>query len=275
MGLRVASLNSGSNGNCYYIGNETDAILVDAGISCRETERRLKRLELSIKKIKGIFITHEHNDHVLGLHKLCKRHKIPVYMTKATRKSFSLNWAEGIAIDFVAYQPVTVGTLTVTAVPKFHDAAEAHSFMVSDGAVNVGVFTDMGRVCPDLIKNFKQCHAAILESNYDEEMLETGGYPLPLKNRIRGGWGHISNRQALQLFMQHRPAFMTHLFLGHLSKNNNRPELVSEMFGRVAGTTEIIVASRYQETDIAHVEGNGVASKTEAVQLSLFGRGAD
>ncbi|MCU0419978.1 MAG: MBL fold metallo-hydrolase [Cyclobacteriaceae bacterium] len=271
MGLRVASLNSGSNGNCYYIGNNTDAVLIDAGISCRETERRLKRLELSIKKVKGIFITHEHNDHILGLHKLCKRHQLPVYITQATRKNFSLEWDEGIAIDFAAYRPISVGTLTVTALPKFHDAADAHSFLVSDGAVTVGVFTDMGRVCPDLIKNFSQCHAAILESNYDEEMLETGAYPLPLKNRIRGGWGHISNRQALQLFMQHRPVFMTHLFLAHLSKNNNRPELVEELFGRVAGHTKIMVASRHQESEIAYVEGATSPAKTGLTQLSLFG----
>jgi phosphoribosyl 1,2-cyclic phosphodiesterase len=273
MALRVASLNSGSNGNCYYIGNEHDAILIDAGISCRETERRLKRLELSIKKIKGIFVTHEHKDHILGLHKLVKRHKIPVYITKRTRKNPSLEWSEGLANDFSAYQPITKGTLTITAIPKFHDANDPHSFIVTSAGVTVGVFTDMGRVCEDLINNFQQCHAAIVESNYDEEMLETGGYPVMLKDRIRGGWGHISNRQALQLFLQHRPAWMTHLFLGHLSKNNNKPEIVAEMFNQVAGTTRIIVASRQEETELVTIETVGsppVLKEEKRTQLSLF-----
>ena len=278
MTLQVASLNSGSNGNCYYIGNRNEAVFIDAGISCREIERRMKRLELSIKKVKAIFITHEHADHINGLAKLIKKLKIPVYISAVTRKSSALNWTEGIAVNFRAYEPIIVGDLTITASPKFHDANDPYSFVVSHQGINVGVFTDSGRVCDNLVKNFKICHAAFLESNYDEEMLELGNYPLSLKNRIRGGVGHISNKEALQLFLAHRPSFMTHLFLAHLSKNNNTPEIAEALFKSVAGETRIIVAPRSGETEVFEIDGVPVANtvsnyahKNKSInQLTLF-----
>lgn len=270
MALTLASLNSGSNGNCYYIGNEYDAVLIDAGISCRETERRLKRLNLSIEKVRAIFITHEHNDHISGLHKLVKRHNIPVYVSLATRQSFSLEWSIKLSHSFTTYQPVTIGGLTITSLPKYHDAADPHSFTITYQGITVGVFTDMGRVCTHLVNNFKQCHAAVLESNYDEAMLENGGYPLHLKNRIRGGQGHISNRQALQLFMEHRPEFMSHLLLGHLSHHNNSPEVVEAMFNAVAGKTKIVVASRYRESEAFTITTAQVKPRTTVEQLQLF-----
>jgi phosphoribosyl 1,2-cyclic phosphodiesterase len=276
MALQVASLNSGSNGNCYYIGNETEAVLIDAGISCRETERRMKRLELSLKKVKAILITHEHADHINGLLKLVKKHKIPVYITKATRHHPLLGWCESTAIHFQAYQPIQIGELEIIPVPKFHDANDPHSFLISDGSVTVGVFTDSGRVCDNLIANFKLCHAAFLESNYDEEMLMNGDYPIHLKNRIRGGLGHLSNKEALQLFLTHRPPFMSHLFLSHLSKNNNTPEIAEALFKSVAGETQIIVAPRNEETEVFTVSSNlsspRVKRKSQVAesQLKLF-----
>lgn len=278
MSLSIASLNSGSNGNCYYIGNFTEGVLIDAGISCRETERRLKRLGLSIKMVKAIFITHEHADHINGLPKLVRKHHLPVYMTHATRSNLRSGWTEIRAISFQAYEPITIGNLTVTAFPKFHDAADPHSFIVSHNNVNVGVFTDTGRNCEHLIKNFEKCHAAFLESNYDEDMLETGGYPQHLKDRIRNGHGHLSNKQALQLFLNHRPAFMSHLILSHLSANNNTTEIVDDLFSDVASQTQIIIASRKKETGLYHINRQpiqikknlkAVPAKNE-LQLSLF-----
>lgn len=270
MSLTLASLNSGSNGNCYYVGNANEAVLIDAGISCRETERRLKRLGLSIEQVKAIFITHEHNDHISGLHKLIKRHNIPVYVSFATRQSLSLEWSMKLSHSFTTYQPVAIGGLTITSLPKHHDAADPHSFLITHQNTTVGVFTDMGRVCQHLVNNFKQCHAAILESNYDEVMLETGSYPQHLKNRIRGGSGHLSNKQALQLFMEHRPAFMSHLLLGHLSHHNNNPALVANMFNAVAGSTKIVIASRYRETEVFQINAVSTKPRVVAEQLQLF-----
>ncbi|MGN6640381.1 MAG: MBL fold metallo-hydrolase [Mucilaginibacter sp.] len=260
MSLFIASLNSGSNGNCYYIGNAQEAVLVDAGISCRETERRMKRLGLSMQKVKAIFISHEHSDHINGLTVLSKKYQLPVYITPATLQSSRLQLEHHLIISFKAYEPVTVGSITVSAFPKFHDAAHAHSFVINDDKVTIGVFTDIGMACNHVTEHFAKCHAAFLEANYDEEMLQKGRYPYHLKRRISGGLGHLSNRQALEVFLTHRPAFMSHLLLSHLSQDNNRPELVHELFSRHAEGTEIIVASRHGETQVYHIDGVPVPS---------------
>ncbi|HLZ16258.1 MAG TPA: MBL fold metallo-hydrolase [Cyclobacteriaceae bacterium] len=272
MSLFIASLNSGSNGNCYYIGNEDGGILIDAGISCRETERRLKRLGLSIKMIKAIFITHEHADHTHGLLKLVKKHYLPVYMSQGTKSNLRSGAREIRSVPVRSYEPVLVGGITITPIPKFHDAVEPHSFIVSHNQVNVGVFTDTGRHCEHLVKSFQRCHAAFLESNYDDAMLEQGGYPQHLKDRIRKGFGHLSNKQALQLFLTHRPPFMSHLILSHLSANNNKPEIVENLFAGVSGETEIVVASRKKETALYRIAQNGPEKPPahRKTQLSLF-----
>ncbi len=272
MSLFVASLNSGSNGNCYYVGNEREAILVDAGISCRETEKRMARLGLSMRKVKAIFISHEHSDHIRGITVLAKKYRLPVYITPLTLQHGGLALEDGLISAFVTGEPTHIGGLLVTAFSKQHDAAHPHSFTIACGDVKVGVFTDIGTVCENLVFHFGQCHAAFLETNYDEELLENGRYPLHLKRRIRGGMGHLSNKQALALFMDHKPAYMTHLFLSHLSQDNNNPALVHDLFNTHANGTEIIVASRYVETPVYHI--NGGASKvntvTENLQFTLF-----
>jgi phosphoribosyl 1,2-cyclic phosphodiesterase len=274
MSLFIASLNSGSNGNCYYVGNDQEAVLIDAGISCRETEIRMKRLGLLLRKVKAIFISHEHSDHINGVSVLSKKYQIPVYVTPETKRGGRLNLKENLAFSFVAYQPVLIGNLSITPFPKLHDASDPHSFVVASDTVNVGVFTDIGSPCEHVIRNFKQCHAVFLESNYDEEMLEMGRYPIQLKNRIRDGKGHLSNRQALDLFLQHRPSFMSHLLLSHLSAENNSQRIVRELFREKSGDTKIIIATRSKETPVYHIRHTtrrAFASKQESYsQLSLF-----
>ncbi|HEY9363330.1 MAG TPA: MBL fold metallo-hydrolase [Chitinophagaceae bacterium] len=250
MSLFITSLASGSNGNCYYVGNDNEAVLVDAGISCREIEKRIKRLALSIQKIKAVFVSHEHADHIRGIAVLSKKYNLPVYITAPTLKNGRLHVEKQLAKSFTAYQPVSIGALQVTAFPKFHDAADPYSFIVAQEDLKVGVFTDIGQPCQHLIDHFRQCNAAFLEANYDDEMLDAGSYPYYLKTRIRGGLGHLSNKQALELFTTHRPSFMTHLLLSHLSKNNNRPDLVEQLFNQHAGATKIIIASRFEETAV-------------------------
>ena len=248
MSLFITSLASGSNGNCYYIGNEKEAVLIDAGISCRETEKRMKRLGLSMAKVKAIFISHEHSDHIRGLQSLVKKHQLPVYITPPALQYGGLSLNGSSIRSFKAYEPVSIGDLVITAFPKLHDASDPYSFIVAGREIKVGVFTDIGLPCQHVIKHFGQCHAAFLEANYDDEMLDNGNYPVYLKRRIRGEKGHLSNRQALELFRKHKPAFMSHLFLSHLSKNNNCPRLVQELFDQHADGVKIVVASRFEET---------------------------
>jgi phosphoribosyl 1,2-cyclic phosphodiesterase len=257
MSLFIASLNSGSNGNCYYVGDETDAVLIDAGISCRETEKRMKRLGLPMEKVKAIFVSHEHGDHISGVAVLAKKYALPVYITAQTFRNGRILMKQQETLSFTAHQAISIGALNITAFPKFHDASDPHSFLVSCGSVNVGVFTDLGVCCDQLIAHFKQCHAAFLEANYDVEMLANGSYPYHLKKRISGGEGHLSNAEALRLFLEHRPAYMSHLLLAHLSKNNNDPKLVEDLFNRHAGNTKIVIAGRYQETEVYHITNNG------------------
>jgi len=256
MSLFITSLNSGSNGNCYYIGNDTEAVLIDAGISCREIERRMKRLGLLMEKIKAVFVSHEHSDHIKGLPVLVKKYQLPVYITPMTMRSGGLNFEENLLKNFIAHEPVSIGGLSVTAFPKFHDACDPYSFIVSDDNICIGIFTDIGAPCVHLKKYFQKCHAAFLEANYDEKMLEKGNYPIYLKNRIRGGKGHLSNKQAVELFVSYKPDFMSHLLLSHLSKNNNSPELVKELFNAHAENVKIIVASRYEETEVFRISLN-------------------
>ena len=283
MSLFITSLNSGSNGNCYYIGNATEAVLIDAGLSCRETEKRMRQLNLPMEKVKAIFISHEHTDHIKGLPGLVSKYALPYYITAGTFKRSGMVISQA-PVGFTAFQPITIGNISVTAFPKYHDAADAHSFILSHQGVTVGVFTDIGKPCERVTHYFSQCHAAFLEANYDETMLENGSYPIHLKNRIRGGNGHLSNRQALEIFIAHKPAFMTHLLLAHLSKANNHPQLVEDLFNEHAKDTRVMVASRYEPSAVFAIQLNQVETSrvftaspkkalkraAQTMQLNLF-----
>jgi phosphoribosyl 1,2-cyclic phosphodiesterase len=256
MSLYITSLNSGSNGNCYYIGNEREAILVDAGISCREIEKRMKRLGLHMQKVKAVFVSHEHTDHIKGIPTLVKKYQLPVYITPATIYNSGLTIDAHLTMNFNCDGPINIGDLSITAFPKFHDASDPYSFVITHNQVRVGVFTDIGTPCKHLINHFKTCHAAFLEANYDNDMLATGTYPYHLKKRISGGQGHLSNKQALELFKAHKPSFMSHLILSHLSKNNNCPHLVKRLFDEHADGVNMVVASRYEETPVYQIQPN-------------------
>jgi phosphoribosyl 1,2-cyclic phosphodiesterase len=268
MAIFITSLNSGSNGNCYYIGNHREAVLIDAGISCRETERRMKRLGLSMTSVRAIFVSHEHSDHITGVPGLSKKYKLPVYITDSTLRSSGLPLEKNLVRSFRAKEPVIVGALSIIPFSKFHDASDPHSFIVSANKINVGVFTDIGSPCKEVISYFKKCHAAFLEANYCEDMLMNGRYPVFLKNRISSDHGHLSNNQALELFLKHRGKNLTHLVLSHLSKNNNKPELVARIFNENAGDVKIVVASRYEETAVFSIGTPGPIALRQ--QLSLF-----
>ena len=277
MSLFITSLNSGSNGNCYYIGNEKEAVLIDAGISCRETEKRMTRLGLSMSNVRAIFVSHEHIDHITGIPGISKKYQLPVYITKNTLQSASVPIEKHLVHLFKAHQPIAIGGLSVTAFLKSHDAIDPHSFIVSGNDVTIGIFTDIGFSCQQIIDHFGKCHAVFLEANYCEDMLNKGNYPYYLKKRISSDNGHLSNTQALELFMKHKGKQLSHLILSHLSKNNNSADLVSRLFNEKAGDTKVIVASRYGETPLFCIEkGKFVAENSDnklskpVQQLSLF-----
>lgn len=273
MPLFISSLNSGSNGNCYYIGNDHEAVLIDAGISCRETEKRMKRLGLEMDKVKAIFVSHEHGDHITGVPGISKKYKLPVYITPATLHGSQLPLEPSLVNSFEPGKPVNVGQLSVIPFRKYHDAVDPHSFVISQNEVRVGVFTDIGRCCDEVKKYFRECDAVFLESNYCHDMLEKGRYPYHLKRRISGGEGHLSNMEALELFSKFRGQQLKYLILSHLSNNNNDAELVNRLFTAQAGSTNIVVASRHKETGVYHISKTSPAIQDKEViqvQLSLF-----
>lgn len=272
MGLYVTALNSGSNGNCFYIGNDEEAILVDAGISCRETERRMDRLGLSMKKVKAIFISHEHSDHIRGVKVLSKKYQLPVYSTPGTISDAHLSYNNPLNFKLTPYESVAIGDLEVLAFPKNHDAHDPQSFVVKQNGICVGILTDIGAPCEHVIKHFNCCHAIFLETNYDSHMLATGRYPFHLKRRISSHFGHLSNEQALDLFCKHRGPNLSYLFLSHLSKENNDPDLVHNLFRSYADGVEIVLTSRTSEIPVYTITA-GVVKPIPAKpeQLSLFG----
>lgn len=278
MSLQIASLNSGSNANCYYIGNNKDAVLIDAGLSCRETEKRMKRLGLEISRVKAIFISHEHDDHIAGLPVLSKKYGLPVYITNTTLQHCRFELQKELVCSFTHCLPVAIGELSVIPFLKSHDAEDPHSFIISGNAVHVGVITDIGYACKHVTKHFKLCDAVFLESNYCEQMLANGSYPVYLKRRISGRKGHLSNDQALELFLKSKPGNLRLLILSHLSQNNNHPDIVSSMFSQHANGVKVVIASRYKETELFNIERNYTYRSAKAVkkvqenkaQLSLF-----
>lgn len=268
MSLSILSLNSGSNGNCYYVGNQHEAVLVDAGLSCRETEIRLNRSGLSIKKVKAVFITHEHLDHTRGASAIARKHRIPVYISAHTYVYSKWKLNDELVKHFEPYQEIAIGGLSINPFPKLHDASEPFSFTVSGNGITIGVMTDIGSACEHVIRNFSKCHAAFLEANYDEEMLENGSYPVYLKARIKSDHGHLSNHQSLELFIKHRPAFMSHVLLSHLSQDNNNPQLVEKLFKKHAGNTHVSIASRHRESQVFQITGEFVVSENTASAVS-------
>jgi phosphoribosyl 1,2-cyclic phosphodiesterase len=253
-------------------------VLIDAGLSCRETGKRMKRLGLDINLVKAIFISHEHADHIAGLPVLSKKYKLPVYITQNTLRNCNFEIEKSLAFSFIHNKPVSIGELSIIPFIKSHDANDPHSFIISNNTVHVGVITDIGYPCRHVIKHFKLCDAVFLESNYCEQMLENGSYPLHLKKRISSKKGHLSNDQALELFLKHKPDNLQLLILSHLSQNNNHPQIVNKMFTQNAGGVKVVVASRHKETELFNIERNHLLRsartykklKENKAQLSLF-----
>jgi len=278
MNLYLCSLNSGSNANCYYVGTDQDAVLIDAGLSCRETEKRMNQQGLDINKVRAIFVSHEHADHITGVPGISKKFQLPVYITPTTLENSRIPVEPTLVNSFLHNKAVSIGDLRILPFKKNHDGKDPHSFMVSGYGVNVGVITDIGFACKQVIKYFSQCQAVFLESNYCDTMLKNGNYPYHLQQRISGDEGHLSNDQALELFQHYRSADLQLLILSHLSKNNNTPALVNQLFSTHAGPTEIVVASRYEASAVYCIAGKLSASVPVAKrkvlknenQLSLF-----
>lgn len=249
----ICAIASGSNGNCYYVGNSEDAVLVDVGISRKQVLLRMVNRGLDPAKIRGIFISHEHADHMRGVKVLAKVLQVPVYMT---RQTFENTWnpnRPGMYALFAPGEAVELNSLIIHPFLKNHDAAEPCSFRVETNERSVGVFTDIGTPCDNLVDHFKQCDAMFLESNYDEEMLQTGPYPWHLKKRVASDVGHLSNVQAVNLTKEHASEKLQTIFLSHLSGENNTPAIAEEAFASLKVKHKVVLTSRHDASEVLKV----------------------
>jgi phosphoribosyl 1,2-cyclic phosphodiesterase len=267
--LQVCSIASGSNGNCYYVGNEEDAVLVDAGISCRQIEQRMQQVGLSMERIRAIIVTHEHVDHVRGLGQMIKKYRFPIFLTQGTRNSSSLGIDPAYFHTLLPEIPLHIGHLEILPFLKYHDAAEPISVVIRQGDKQVGIFTDIGQVCEKVKKHFQACDIALLESNYDVDLLNQGRYPYFLKNRIRSGHGHLSNDQALALYESAHSPHLRLLLLTHLSGENNCPQKVQALFEQGRGPARIAVASRHSPSAVYQMQTNHLIHQQIRLTLSI------
>lgn len=266
--MKYCALASGSNGNCYYIAKDDVAILIDVGINSKHVHLRMHRLGIDPTYVKAIFITHEHTDHICGLAVLAKKYNLPVYITQGSYEGSRLNLPPHLVHFIKPNARVKIGGLEVIGIPKYHDAREPCSFAVYDGKEIIGVLTDIGRPCDNVKHVIKHSDVLLLESNYDEDLLENGRYPYFLKNRIRNGWGHISNRTALDLLLQNRSPKLKHVILGHLSGENNRVELVEQTFAPHCKDIRLSIATRCAETPLFDTADNS-ATAIEVVSIRI------
>ena len=220
--LRFASLGSGSKGNSTLIECGNTRILIDCGFTLVETERRLQRLGCSADSLSAILVTHEHGDHAAGVGRLSRRYQIPVYLTVGTFKA--INDKTFTQTQFINLkQNFAIGDLEVTPFSVPHDAREPCQFIVSDGAVRLGVLTDTGSYTEEMLEKLQGLQGLMLECNYETDLLMNGPYPYLLKERVSGRYGHLSNQQAVELLKQLSIDKLQYLVGMHLSEVNNLP----------------------------------------------------
>lgn len=242
--VEICALASGSNGNSYYIGNENEAVLIDAGIYYKRLVERMEEAGLDIKKVKAVFISHEHADHVQGIRVTTKKLGVPGIYSQHTYFKANRKYRSDLYAFFKSGEPYTIGGISVTPFKKQHDAGDPHSFSVECGGKTIGVLTDVGIADDTVIEEFSKFDAVFLESNYDKKMLWAGSYPYYLKSRVDSEIGHLSNEQAMDLVKYFASENLTDIFLSHISHNNNTQEKAMEAFNCFNGSYNIRLTSR-------------------------------
>ncbi len=231
MPVCLTILGSGSSGNCAYLETAQARILIDAGFSLRQIRHRLAAIGKTPENLTGVLITHEHSDHVAGLAQLCRKLNVPVYCNRLTGDQ--IRWDTGAQMDCRLFQTGATFELGDVLVDTFtvpHDAQDPVGFLLRTEAGNIGLLTDLGHTTRLALERVRRANVLILESNHDVKMLQDCPHrPWSLKQRILGRHGHLSNEAAADAVEQIVTAEMRHLYLGHLSRECNRPELAHQV----------------------------------------------
>lgn len=233
MAVSVSLLASGSRGNCALVASSSTRILVDAGLSGRETFKRLRGLNEKPEEIAAILITHEHSDHVAGLQRLATKLKIPVFITEGTHHAWNraTRDEEGKipelpkAEHFSAGRSFRIGDIDVSAFTIPHDAADPVGFTFRAEGIKIGFATDLGYMPVSVRNHLSGSTILVMESNHDVEMLRTGPYPWSVKQRVMSRVGHLSNDSLAEFFTSDYDGSAEYLVLAHLSEQNNHPEI--------------------------------------------------
>lgn len=231
--MRLMSIASGSSGNCIYVGDDNTHILIDTGISKKRVEEGLKQIDLSPADLSGIFITHEHSDHISGLGVMSRKYNIPIFGTYETLEAIKLCNSLGpvnreLYHEVIPDKELRLNTLSIKPFSISHDAANPVAYRVETEKEAVAVATDMGVFDDYIVDNLRNLDAIVLEANHDIRMLQTGVYPYYLKQRILGDRGHLCNEMAGRLLDMILNDSLKKIFLGHLSKENNYEALAFE-----------------------------------------------
>lgn len=266
--MRFCSIASGSSGNCVYVGSDTAHLLIDAGISGKRTQEGLKELGIRPDELDGIFITHEHTDHISGLGVLSRKYGIPIYGTKGTLEAVkqcrSLGVIDaGLFHEIRADEKIQISDLIVDPMKISHDAADPVAYRISDGKKRLGIVTDLGCYNEYTVEGLQNMNALLIEANHDVKMLQAGPYPYYLKERILGNWGHLSNELSGRLLKELLHDGMQNIILGHLSKENNLPELAYE-----AVRLEILMSGCGYHPKDFNIQVAGKTERSEIIEIA-------
>lgn len=245
--MRFTSLGSGSAGNALIVESGTTRLMLDCGLPLRETLRRLARIGLAPDALSGIVVTHEHGDHVAGVFSLAGRFGIPVWLTHGTWRAAGKGYTGDVRIvdSHIAF---SVDAIEVSPFPVPHDAQEPVQYVFSDGVRRLGVLTDTGSSTPHIEVMLSGCDALVLECNHDAGLLAGGNYPVSLKARIAGPYGHLDNATAAALLAALDNSRLKHIVAAHLSLKNNTPELaVNALAGALSCAQEWVGVATQEE----------------------------
>jgi len=264
MKLDFCSLSSGSSGNCYYLGNKNNGILIDAGIPAGKVRKLLKNNGISMQAVMGVLVTHNHSDHIRGLELLIRKSNLPVFTTDKIWKSIlsrKINVA-GARVNLISLrQGFLLAGFVIEAFPVSHDAPETVGFHIRAEDFKITIATDLGHICQTAALYIKAANLLVIESNYDEKMLMNGPYPSFLKARILGDKGHLGNHQTSAFLADNIGGDLGHICLAHLSNKNNTPDIALQTLQQtfaergvvLNGHPHISVLNRNTPSEVIHL----------------------
>ena len=250
--LKFISFGSGSNGNCYYLETAQDALLVDIGVGVRGLKKDCRDYGVSLSKIHHVLITHDHADHIKSVGSFSFDYQVPVYATREVHAGINRNYCvtKKIAPDMAHVlekgRSEQIGDFLVTPFEVPHDSTDNVGYFIEAGGTNLCVITDAGYVTDEMKTFIRRAHHLVIEANHDIEMVQSGPYPQFLKDRILSDTGHLNNRDCGIAVAENMSEHLRHVWLCHLSEENNHPELARKTFESVLRSYGIIVGTDLQ-----------------------------